>query len=190
MSLGTVTDKIFGAFLAFVSLMQGVEYYLWTHQTCDEGNRNATILGMILNHLQPLVLFGLILLWNPNARTDRVMWAAALVYLIVFSHVSNRFLQNPDLQCTQKGVANHLVWGWNRVMYGQVTPYYLFIVAMALIGYRGLPQFGLPFAIAVPATFISSAIVYPQPVIGALWCFWTALIPPVYYLARVGGVLG
>ena len=50
-TLGTATDKIVGYFLGYVSLMQGIEYLLWSHQICDNYNRVVSIIGMLLNNL-------------------------------------------------------------------------------------------------------------------------------------------
>ena len=63
-STGVVDLKIIGLFFMFVSLMQGIEYLLWIHQTCDDYNKNISYLAMVLNHLQPVVLCILLILYN------------------------------------------------------------------------------------------------------------------------------
>ena len=70
-SLGTATDKIMGYFLGFVSLMQGIEYLLWKHQTCNHYNRAISILGMVLNHLRPVILGIVVLLLNPKTQKPK-----------------------------------------------------------------------------------------------------------------------
>jgi hypothetical protein len=78
-SLGSVKDKILGFFLFFVSFMQGIEYLLWKHQICDNYNKFISVLGMILNHLQPIVLGLLVILFNTNLSTTTLRcWMALL----------------------------------------------------------------------------------------------------------------
>lgn len=64
--LGEPLDKIIGYFLGFVALMQLIEYLLWTHQKCDKYNKMLSITGMLLNHLQPIMLGLLVLNFNKN----------------------------------------------------------------------------------------------------------------------------
>ena len=36
--------------------MQGIEFLLWKHPVCDDYHKAVSVAGMILNHLQPVVL--------------------------------------------------------------------------------------------------------------------------------------
>ena len=56
-SVNTPEYKIIGLFFAFVILMQGIDYLLWEHQQCDDLNKNISTTGMLLNNLQPIILF-------------------------------------------------------------------------------------------------------------------------------------
>ena len=48
--------KLLGYFLGFVALMQFIEFLLWRHQICDTYHKSLSVLGMILNHAQPVIL--------------------------------------------------------------------------------------------------------------------------------------
>ena len=98
-SLGKPVDKILGYFFIFVSLMQGIEYLLWNHQKCDNYNRFLSILGMVLNHLQPIVLGLLILYFNKNVST-KIMYLIMFLYLCAIIPYSIQFLNNKNLECT------------------------------------------------------------------------------------------
>ena len=62
-STGINDYKVIGLIFIFFSLMQGIEYLLWSHQECDEYNKMISTLGMVLNHLQPIVLFILLYIY-------------------------------------------------------------------------------------------------------------------------------
>ena len=104
-SLGTVSDKIVGYFLGFVSLMQGIDYLLWRHQKCDMYNRVISVLGMILNHLQPFVLGIVVLLLNPKNQYNKTIMSLMIIYLIVIVPYSYQFIKMKG-SCTLKG-ENH-----------------------------------------------------------------------------------
>ena len=50
--------------------MQLIEYLLWKHKViCDQYNINISTVGSILNHSQPIVLYGLIKYFRKNKNT-------------------------------------------------------------------------------------------------------------------------
>ena len=97
-SLGSNTDKMIGYFFAFVSLMQGVDYLLWTHQKCDDYNRIVSIIGMILNHLQPIVAALLVFYYNSKNKYNKYIFMTIIIYLLVIVPYSLQFLQNNNHQ--------------------------------------------------------------------------------------------
>ena len=187
-SLGTTTDKIVGFFLGFVSLMQGIEYLLWKHQKCDNYNRFISVLGMVLNHLQPLILGIIVLLLNPKTANYRKILTLMVLYLIVFIPYSYQFLRMKGTMCTIKGESSkdeheHLIWKWNSMPYSQFC-YLVFLFVMSSIFILGTPNksAGLRFAAVATITYATSLFLYPREVAGALWCYYTAYIPFIYYL--------
>lgn len=111
-SIGGADNKLTGYFLGFVSLMQAVEYALWTHLECDNYNKIVSSLGMLLNHLQPIVLGILILLLNTNEQHRTTVIILIAMYVIVIVPYSAQFIYTD--KCTVKTVPNnHLQWKWN-----------------------------------------------------------------------------
>jgi hypothetical protein len=183
---GTPTNTLYGLFFAFVSLMQGIEYLLWSHQTCDSFHKYLSIAGMLLNHAQPLVLIALS--YAIFRRNGPLLLILALVYATVFIPYSAQYLSTEKLQCTTPASCEnpHLLWNWNNLS-GANTAYGVFIAVFVLTALFGFPSLadGWPFAIGAILTYGVSNILYPRESVGALWCFWVAFIPAVLYLRNM-----
>jgi hypothetical protein len=184
-SLGSGTDKILGYFLGYVSLMQGIEYLLWTHQKCDNYNRIVSIIGMLLNNMQPLILGLIILCFNPKIRHINWFYFFMILYLCAAIPYSLSFLKNKSLQCTIKNKqTHHLDWNWNTMKYYGLV-YLIFIISTCMLCILGFPKplYGWFFAFFVVFTYLTSAFIYSSNV-GAIWCYYSAFTPIVYYLLR------
>ena len=187
-SLGTITDKIFGLYFGYVSLMQIIDYFLWRHPYCDLYNRVVTIIGMVLNISQPLV-FGTIILWlntqilSVNRNT---ILLTMVVYFVVAAFYSAQFFQQPlKSQCSLKNEDQHQSWEWlNMPFYFFTFAIYLF--AIAILSIHGFPQrnFGIAAALTLFFTYFTSAYIYKQSV-GSVWCFYSVFVPFLYYLGRI-----
>jgi hypothetical protein len=185
-SLGTTFDKIVGYFLGYVALMQGIEYLLWSHQKCDNYNRVVSITGMVLNNMQPLVLGLIILYFNPKMRHITWFYFFMFLYLCVGIPYSLSFIKNKQLQCTIKNKkSHHLDWNWNNMNYYRLV-YFIFIFSECMMCILGIPniKLGLIFAFAIIFTFSTSTFLYSSNV-GALWCYYTAFIPIIYYFSTL-----
>jgi hypothetical protein len=103
LTLGTPTDNLVGLFFGFVSSMQGIEFALWNNLDCNMMNKIFSILGMVLNHLQPIILSILILLLNKNlsVNTKQIIIISTIIYAITITAYSIQFL-NDDDGCTLK----------------------------------------------------------------------------------------
>ena len=184
-TLGTIADKIMGFFMIFVSLMQGIEYLLWTHQKRDAYNRVITILGMLFNHFQPIVLGLLILTMNPLTIYKNWIYYILFIFSCVIIPHSFRFLMDAKQQYTMKNTT-HLSWEWNHVKYSRfVYPFFLF--SLCILFLLGIPdiKYGFFFALVAFITFFSSLLFYKSKFIGALWCYYVVFLPLVYYLIRI-----
>jgi hypothetical protein len=181
--LGTITDQIVGYFFAFLSLIQGIEYLLWTHQICDDYNKRLSILGMWLNHLQPVVLGILILTINTGIRYPYYILSVLFVYLSIIIPYSLQFTSNH--QCTVKNAKQHLQWNWNLMDYS-IPVYFSFFVSIVLLCLLGFPKLkhGIMFSITGFIIYATSLIIYNRDA-GSLWCYYSVFIPIVYYLLRV-----
>ena len=183
-SLGKPVDKIVGYFFMFVSLMQGIEYLLWNHQIRDDYNRFLSILGMIFNHLQPIVLGLLILYFYKNVSSK--IYIILFLYLCTIIPYSIQFLNNKNLQYTIKNKHHHLQWNWNVMVYSFIT-YLIFLLTLCLLFYIGFPDEYKYIAIVTALLSYGSSyfFYYNEGVMGSLWCFYILFITYFYYLMRV-----
>lgn len=184
-SLGTVTDKIFGYLLLYVSSMQAIEYLLWSHQKCDTYNRIVSIVGMLLNNFQPLVLGFIIIVINPKIRHISLFYLSMFIYLCAVIPYSLSFLTNKKIQCTIKNKkTNHLEWNWNNMNYYKLV-YLLFIISSCVMSILGFPTLltGCLFAFFIVFSYTTTALFYSNSV-GALWCYYVVFTPIVYYILR------
>jgi hypothetical protein len=157
--------------------MQFIEYLLWMHPVCDTYNKTVSVVGMILNHSQPVILALLTALVYQKNVVSLVAIVAA--YLAVFIQFTS------DLQCStrQCGATDpHLVWNWNIMDYNRVA-YLVFLAAFMGIALVGMPtQEGRLFAAGAALTYGLSSLIYERKTVGSMWCFWTAFIPALVYI--------
>ena len=182
-TLNTPDDKIVSLFFGFVICMQLIEYLLWNHQICDNYNRYLSITGMLLNHIQPIILGGLILLFNPQVKKPFI-YSLLLIYTVVISNYSLQF--NYKKQCTIKNNHNHLFWEWNYMKYSRLV-YLIFLIVLFLLFKDGLisKSHGKFLSIISLISYIISMFIYdPSKVAGALWCFFAVGIPVLWYVLR------
>ena len=178
-SVGKIYDKIVGLFIGFVSCMQLVDFFLWRNQICNRTNYITSIIGIILNHLQPIVLGIIILCVNTELSYQdikHIFWIL-LVYLCVM--VPYTWQCVVKTQCTLKDSNNHMDWKWNHLDY-YVLVYLVFLTTLFVLFYWFVPVYGMFFAFVTLYTFLLSIIFYNKE-IGNMWCFFTIFLPILYY---------
>jgi hypothetical protein len=183
LTLGTPTDKLVGLFFGFVSSMQGIEFALWQNQTCNNINKIISVLGMVLNHLQPIVLSILILLINHELpiMTKQIIILSTIIYAIVITAYSLQF--KFDEQCTIKNEYKHLEWKWNEMKY-KAFVYMFFLLMLIFLFYIGTPDKNsgiILSAISLISYLISFFIYKKEKVIGSLWCLFASFTPVLWY---------
>lgn len=181
-SLGTVTDHIIAVFLGYVALMQGIEWILWNHQTCDSFHKQVSLAGMILNLSQPIVFGLLILMFNTRPRY-KLPIIAIMISSIVYS-INYVVQYKDDLQCTTPRPNDpHLVWNWT-VMDSYQHMWFLYIAVFVAIAMLGMPTLQSSLLVSISMIFgmITSILVYPRQDMGAMWCFFAAFTPFIYYI--------
>jgi hypothetical protein len=183
-------DKVIGIFLAFVSLMQGVEALLWRHQHCDSYNRVLTAAGMWLNHLQPLVLLILCGVYFPSSINMIVPFG--VVYTVaMLLYTSQQEESRYDGKCTLKDLCTpHLRWKWNEMSNYRLF-YLLFLIILFITPLLTFQNATIAKSISFAGglAWSISAAIYPPYVVGALWCFFTAFLPGIYYSLRITNIL-
>lgn len=191
-SLGSMVDKMVGYFFGYVSLMQGIEYLLWRHQKCDNYNIKISLIGMILNNLQPFVLGIIFLVFNPKNDYINKQWIfiVMMYYLCVIIPYSVQFIKNKQNQCTITSKRNkHLIWKWIIMNY-YIFVYAIYLVSFCFIFLLGLPklEYSINCIIVGLFTYITSAFFYPKKEFGSLWCFYIVFIPIIYYFIRINNL--
>jgi len=160
--------------------MQLIDFFLWRNQTCDQYNYIISIIGIILNHLQPIVLGLAILFINTQlSNQDKIMILCILfLYTCVFVPYSWQCIDKT--QCTLKNKNNHLDWKLNWEKYHAFV-YSVFLLTLLILYYRFVPVYGRLFAAISLFSFTSSVLFYNNE-IGNMWCFYAIFFPTLYYL--------
>lgn len=184
LTLGTSTDKLVGLFFGFVSFMQGIEFALWENQECNTINKFFSILGMLLNHLQPIVLSILILLLNNNLSktTKQIIIISTIIYAIVITTYSIQFTDDDD-GCTLKNEYNHLEWEWNGMKYRAIV-YIMFLFMLMMLFYIGTPDknAGILLSVISLISYLISLFIYKhKKVVGSLWCLFASFTPVLWF---------
>jgi hypothetical protein len=175
--------KIIGIFFAFISLMQGIEYLLWSHQLCDNYNKFLSYMGMLLNHLQPLVLLLLIYFYSRDNfnKYKSILLLLISIYLILIIIYSYKFKN----ECTIKNQNNNLYWKWND-MDNKFIVYLVFLICLISFGFV-FPNknIGIAFSVYTLLTYlVSFFIYYNTKVIGSMWCFFAVFAPMLFYIFK------
>ena len=183
LTLGTPTDNLVGLFFGFVSSMQGIEFALWNNLDCNEINKIISVLGMVLNHLQPIVLSILILLLNKNlsVTTKKIIILSTIIYAIVITIYSYQFALEDE--CTIKNEHKHLEWKWNGMKY-RASVYILFLFMLIMLFYIGTPdkKSGIILSGLSLISYLISYFIYKdQKVVGSLWCLFASFTPIIWY---------
>lgn len=182
-SLRTKQGYVIGLFFAFISLIQVMEYVLWTHPVCDDYHKTVSVIGMALNHAQPIVFGILMLLFYPT-NPNRI-WIMAIMGLYTASIIpySLKYVYDTTIHCTKKNKYNHLYWEWNYMKNSGYIYVFSYLVALCSISLLGFDKIhGIWFALVAFITYFTSAFLfYRQQAVGSLWCFYSVLIPIIYY---------
>jgi hypothetical protein len=179
-----ISYKIIGLFLGFVTIMQLIEFLLWTHQYCDLYNKSVSFLGMIFNYLQPLVLGFLLLYFYKNMPklNKQIIIGILITYTIlaILYMIQFLFIEN---KCSYKKDNPYLLWNWGQMKNSEWINR-IYLIAVISMVYIGIPDklFAMTFIIIGNLALLFSYLFYPRPFIGAIWCLFVAFIPVILYL--------
>lgn len=184
-------------FLGWVSNMQLVEYFLWKNQpcqiskenkicnaneiqNCNKINQNITSAGLIINHLEPFILFISILIFSKRTLP---IWLIILVCIFLICLL----IVTINIETTKKTIEDkctyvteesnpHLFWKWNFFNYYNII-YISFLIILCLLSYYGL--FNNIFStIIILLSFLISFFIYSdKKIVGSMWCFAAAYVP-------------
>ena len=170
--------------------MQLIEYLLWSHQTYDKYNKTISLLGLILNHTQPIILGLLLLLINKNKNKNKKL---ILIIMLIYSLCAIKYSMqyNQYKMCTIKNKFNHLEWKWNYLSYKYIF-YFIYVITLFLLFYINIedPSYSLFFCSTLFISLALSNIFYSgSTAVGALWCFYIVFLPTIYYFLRINKIL-
>lgn len=180
---GQVFDRIVALYFAYISFMQGIEWLLWNHQTCDDYHKQLSRLGMIINLSQPIIL-GIMLIYFTGKNIAAIL---AIMLLYFLCTLLIYFLYTPDLQCTTPRPNDpHLVWNWTLLPYHYIISWTGYITAIMGICLLGMPSIktGIVSAAIYLISMLLSMIVYPREDAATMWCFISSGAPLTYYICR------
>lgn len=162
-------NKILAYFFMFVSLMQYVEYLIWTDLNCKNGNNKlAGIIGPLLNYLQPVVLLLLILFYKNEY--DTIPLLLNLIYVLYIFKQYYVYLQKDDL-CSKK-TKGHLSWSWKNY---RDYNFYNIIMIFNILYFLNSNNAMFAFALSYIYFFISATKLSYH--MGEFWCYLVTNIP-------------
>lgn len=174
------------AFYATVVQMQLIEFVLWTTVPsieCSTMNSLATKAGIVINHAEPLVLYGVLAATTTLPLGVHILAGlyACMTLKYTFRALASTTCTRPSSECTRPSSEcsdGHLQWTWNY-QEGYGLHYILFLALLVALSVYGLPEpLGMWHAGVVLITFMTSYHMYgTEKSVGALWCFFAAFIP-------------
>jgi hypothetical protein len=172
--------KLYAYFFMFVTLMQGVEFFLWSHQICDDLHKQISITGMFLNLIQPVVLAILTLYFN-GGKSILALISICIGYLIGIRPFIQYYLQDEQLQCTTPKCGDpHLVWNWTILPHMNLA-HFLYLGALSLIALVGFPDraSSFMFTFVTLVSYTLSRLLYSRAVFGSMWCWYVVFVPSI-----------
>jgi len=168
-------------FYGWVVQMQLIEYLMWLNHDCGSNNREITKWGIIINHLEPFVLW-LAIMYFQQVTLPRWLNVAMVLFGLVtiwYTKVVYNVPNGSASSCTQVTEESkpHLYWAWNEGSYANEY-YLLFLLSLVLLSWYGLGKNGDIHAVLVLLSFAVSKYVYEKShATGALWCLAAAAAP-------------
>lgn len=164
-------------FFAWVCLMQLIEFFLWRNQSCNDVNKKFTYAGMIVNHLEPVVLWIAILYYNKKLP-DWVNISMVLYLILMFLYTKGLLKNRKDFECTEvtEESTPHLHWKWNYGNYYKLF-YSFFLICLIILSFYGVDKGYVSAGITLISYAISYVVYDKYKSVGAMWCFLAAFCP-------------
>ena len=171
------TNKAIASFFIFVSLMQFIEYLMWSDLKCDNGlNKISSYFGPILNHLQPIMLLVVCFTYlrSNHIISDKLLIFTNLTFFIYTAYKYINYIKAPENLCTKTNEEGHLSWNWiNDFNYN----FYHILVFINLINYSSNKNLVTSMVISY-IMFIISYYKFNKN-IGEFWCLMVTGVPLV-----------
>lgn len=170
--------KIEGLLYAFVIQMQLIEYLLWLNNSCNWINKTITKIGILLNHLQPIILYFLIIYYNSNINKTSLNIIHFIIIIYFISTILYLIHNYKLLDACTIGIENEKELFW-YIQHGHLFEYYhIFVFALVFMILLGLKKHNYLNAYIILASIIISYIIYDKrKAVGTIWCLFAAYIP-------------
>ena len=161
-------NQVISYYMMFVGLMQLVDYGAWIDLDCTKGsNRLSSIIGPLLNHIQPLLflLLAYYYLQSSSIVPDKLIVSLGVMYggYMIYKYIT--YLNTNNL-CIQTDPLSHLVWQWGN-NYNYWGYHLLFLLGIInFYKYKGLLVF-----------YIAAYILYSISIKSEIWCFLITGLP-------------
>lgn len=169
---------VISLFFAFVSLMQLVEYFLWSDLKCTGINQTTSKIGILLNHFQPVVflIINMLYLESNNNLNQNILIILNVIYSIYVMYDYKRFLDEKNF-CVKPNKKGHLDWTWKHNFN---YFYYHLITFLNLYNYNHYTNLTLSILLSYVLFFIS--LTKFKDNIGEFWCLMVTGIPFLFSL--------
>lgn len=170
-------NTVLGGFFLYVGVMQLFDLIFWTNHGQNDLNWATTKVAMIVNHLQPLVLLGLLLKFGSKPISSWVL-VTLIVYTIAATAYSVQCWRKISYTVVDVKSAPSLYWQWNDVN-GSGPFYALYLFSTVALCLDGLAwPLNVSGATVVLLSFFLSMYYYKgQTSVGRFWCYFAAYIP-------------
>ena len=180
-SKNTNTNIVIGYFCMFVSIMQFIEYIIWSDIECVNGyNKFASIIGPLFNKMQPVIFY--LLAYNyidsNNALPNNIL---NIIITLYTSYVIIQFISyiESGIMCTTINDQGHLDWYWKYDF-----NYVLYHLLMLLVCVNYIDNVYIATAIGLSYLLFVMSIFYFNKNIGEIWCLMITGIPLVILLIQ------
>lgn len=168
--------KIFALFFAFVGLMQLFDWIFWNNQVKNNINFTTTKIAMIANHLQPIVLSGLIYLFNKKLSNNSII--ILIVYIVYGLYYSINVYNITDYTLVTEQSSPSLDWKWNSLGPHPKLMYGIFLITFILLSLENLIYpMNILLAFICGLSFVFASYYYKGVNIGRFWCHYSSYIP-------------
>lgn len=161
-------NQVISYYMMFVGLMQLVDYGAWIDLDCTKGsNRLSSIIGPLLNHIQPLLflLLAYYYLQSSSIVPYKLIVSLGVMYggYMIYKYITYLNMNN---LCIQTDPLSHLVWQWGN-NYNYWGYHLLFLLGIInFYKYKGLLVF-----------YIAAYVLYSISIKSEIWCFLITGLP-------------
>jgi hypothetical protein len=163
-----------GLFFIYVTLMQLVDYLIWSDIKCENGlNKIGALIGPLLNHFQPVILLILanIYIKSNNIISNKILYSINIIYIIyIFYIYFGIYMKNK--MCIGLNHMNHINWTWK---YSFNYYFYYIVLFINIINYLNNKN----ILIVITISMIFNIISYYKfnYNIGEFWCLLVTSVP-------------